>query len=169
MGHAEAAAGVGSLSKVIIAMETGFIPPNINISSLRNDIDAFKSGRIKVSSPRKPIMFDDLLFGLEYLSLTETQVVTEKTPWNGGIVGVSGFGMGGANTHAILKSFSKEKINHGIPDDYLPRIVCVSGRTEEAVDVLLSHVSSSNIYHVTRTWCIFIEKQTLVRGSLKEK
>lgn len=48
MGHAEAAAGIGSISKVIIAMETGFIPPNINITNLRKDIDAFKSGRIKV-------------------------------------------------------------------------------------------------------------------------
>lgn len=48
MGHAEAAAGIGSISKVIIAMETGFIPPNINITDLRKDIDAFKSGRIKV-------------------------------------------------------------------------------------------------------------------------
>ena len=48
MGHAEAAAGVSSISKVIIAMETGFIPPNINIETLRPDIDAFKKGRIKV-------------------------------------------------------------------------------------------------------------------------
>ena len=49
MGHAEAAAGVSSLSKVIIAMETGFIPPNINLDNLRTDIEAFKSGRMKVS------------------------------------------------------------------------------------------------------------------------
>lgn len=66
--------------------------------------------------------------------------MTDETPWNGGIVGISGFGMGGANTHAILKSFSKEKINHGIPDDDLPRIIGVSGRTEEAVQVLLKYV-----------------------------
>lgn len=49
--------------------------------------------------------------------------------------------MGGANTHVILESFRKEKINHGIPDDFLPRIVCISGRTEEAVEVLLNYVS----------------------------
>lgn len=48
MGHAEAAAGVSSLSKVIIAMETGFIPPNINITTLRKDIEALQNGRIKV-------------------------------------------------------------------------------------------------------------------------
>ena len=49
--------------------------------------------------------------------------------------------MGGANSHVILKSFAKEKINHGIPDDFLPRIVCVSGRTEEAVEVIFNCVS----------------------------
>ncbi len=48
MGHAEAAAAMSSLTKVIIAMETGFIPPNINLTNLRKDIDAFQSGRIKV-------------------------------------------------------------------------------------------------------------------------
>lgn len=48
MGHAESAAGVGSLTKVIVAMETGFIPPNINLTNLRKDVDAFQSGRIKV-------------------------------------------------------------------------------------------------------------------------
>lgn len=66
--------------------------------------------------------------------------MTEKTPWNGGIVGVSGFGMGGVNCHIALESFRKEKLNHGIPNDNLPRIVGVSGRTEEAVDILLKHV-----------------------------
>lgn len=48
MGHAEAAAGVSSLSKVIIAMETGIIPPNINITTLRKDIEGLQNGRIKV-------------------------------------------------------------------------------------------------------------------------
>lgn len=51
MGHAEAAAGVGSISKVIIAMESGNIPPNINITNVRQDIEAFASGRMKVSMP----------------------------------------------------------------------------------------------------------------------
>lgn len=49
MGHAEAAAAIGSISKVLIAMETGFIPPNINITDVRKDIEAFATGRMKVS------------------------------------------------------------------------------------------------------------------------
>ena len=49
--------------------------------------------------------------------------------------------MGGANTHVIVKSFAKEKVNFGTPEDSLPRIVCVSGRTEAAVEQLLNPVS----------------------------
>lgn len=77
-------------------------------------------------------------------------MVTEKTPWNGGIVGVSGFGMGGVNCHVVLDSFKKEKLNHGIPNDDLPRIVGVSGRTEEAVDTVLKHVSFISSFQGSR-------------------
>lgn len=49
--------------------------------------------------------------------------------------------MGGANTHAILESFTREKNNRGIPNDNLPRIIGVSGRTEDSVRVFLDYVS----------------------------
>lgn len=66
------------------------------------------------------------------------QVVTKPTPWDGGYVGVNSFGFGGANTHCILKS----NTSHTTPIDaqsnqQLPKIVCVSGRTEESVSNLL--------------------------------
>lgn len=48
--------------------------------------------------------------------------------------------MGGANTHVVLESHRKKKINGGIPNDDLPRIVGVSGRTKEAVDALFDYV-----------------------------
>jgi len=34
--------------KVIIAFETGFVPPNINFTSPRDDIDALMNGTIRV-------------------------------------------------------------------------------------------------------------------------
>lgn len=49
LGHSEPASGLCSVSKVVIAMESGFIPPNINLNEHRKDIDSFHNGKIKVS------------------------------------------------------------------------------------------------------------------------
>lgn len=115
IGHAEPASGLCSVAKVLIAMETGFIPPNINFTTPREDITAFYNGRINV--------------------------ISEKTPWNGGLVGINSFGFGGANCHVLLSHNEKNKINNGLPEDDLPRLVVASGRTEEAVTVIINDVS----------------------------
>lgn len=104
--------------KIIIAMESGLIPPNINFESPMKGIKCFEEGKV--------------------------EVVTEPTPWNGGYVGINSFGFGGANAHVLLKSHTKEKVNNGAPSDDLPRLVIASGRTLEAVETLLNHVSKSN-------------------------
>jgi len=96
-------------------MESGYIPPNINLHTLRKDITSFFNGRINV--------------------------VTEKTPWNGGLVGINSFGFGGANCHVLLDWNKKTKINNGLPEDDLPRLIVASGRTQEAVTVILNDVS----------------------------
>lgn len=57
------------------------------------------------------------------------------------LLGVNSFGFGGANCHVLLKSNEKNKINGGLPMDDLPRLVYVSGRTQEAVDAILNNVS----------------------------
>lgn len=119
IGHSEPASGLCSVAKVIIAMESGFIPPNINFNIPRQDISAFHNGRINV--------------------------VAEKTPWNGGLVGINSFGFGGANCHVLLNYNEKSKINNGLPEDDLPRLVVASGRTEEAVTVILNDVSFRNM------------------------
>lgn len=100
--------------KVVIAMETGVIPPNIHFTKGRADIDAFKKGTI--------------------------QVVTNPTPWEPTYVGINSFGFGGANGHVLLAPNAKEKINGGAPKDNLPRLVVLSGRTEEAVESFLHEV-----------------------------
>lgn len=74
-----------------------------------------------------------------------SQVVTEKHPWDGGLVGINSFGFGGANCHTLLQSNPKTKINKGLPYDNLPRLVCASGRTEEAIEVILNDVSEKII------------------------
>jgi fatty acid synthase len=72
--------------------------------------------------------------------------VTEKHPWNGHLASINSFGFGGANAHILLQRNEKEKINGGAPADPIPRLVVASGRTEEAVDVILKDVSFTVCY-----------------------
>lgn len=68
---------------------------------------------------------------------------TDTTKLEGKLVGVNAFGFGGANSHCLLKGNAKEKINNGAPNDNLPRLVVWSGRTEEAINVVLDRLSST--------------------------
>ncbi|KAL8612596.1 hypothetical protein ACOMHN_006582 [Nucella lapillus] len=77
MGHPETAAGIAALSKVVVAMEAGVIPPNLHYHTPNPDVPALHDGRLAV--------------------------VTHSQPWTGGYVGVNSFGFGGTNVHALLK------------------------------------------------------------------
>lgn len=73
IGHLEAAAGVASIIKGVLALENGLIPPNINFSK-----------------PNPAIPFDDW----------NMSVPTKLTPWPAAKtkrMSISGFGMGGTN------------------------------------------------------------------------
>ncbi|XP_029159596.1 fatty acid synthase-like [Nylanderia fulva] len=115
IGHTEPVSGHCQIAKVIIAMETGIIAPTIHFNHPRKDMTAIIEGRIKV--------------------------ITEPTEFNGGYIGINCFGFGGANCHILLKSNPKIKINNGT-DYNLSRLVAVSGRTEEAVKILLNDIQS---------------------------
>lgn len=49
IGHTEASSGLCSIAKVIVAMERGLIPPNINFSEPQSGIKALHENKIKVS------------------------------------------------------------------------------------------------------------------------
>ncbi|XP_058840211.1 fatty acid synthase-like [Topomyia yanbarensis] len=115
IGHSEATAGIASIAKGIITLENGMIPPNINISTPRQDISALAEGRL--------------------------QVVTDPQPLEGSLIALNSFGFGGANAHALIRSHMKHKIHHGVPQDDLPRLVVWSGRTKEAIDVMFDDIS----------------------------
>lgn len=104
-------------------MESGLIPPNIHFNRPRKDVEAFIEGRIKV--------------------------VTETIPFDGEYIGINSFGFGGANAHVLLRSNPKAKVNKGLPDDDLPRLVVVSGRTEEAVVTILNDVGKTKQCYFT--------------------
>ncbi|XP_018311540.1 fatty acid synthase [Mycetomoellerius zeteki] len=119
LGHSEPASGFNQIAKVIIAFETGFVPPNINYTSPRKDIDALLNGSICV--------------------------IQERMPIKNGYVGISCYGFGGSNAHMLLKWNPKQKINNGAPNDGLPRLVILSGRTEESVKLFLNDIANHPI------------------------
>lgn len=109
MGHSEGASALCSIAKILIAMEAGIIPANLHFKNANTDIPGLTDGRLKV--------------------------VSKAQPWKGGLVAVNSFGFGGANAHVILQSNPKPKTKWPAPS--IPRVVGVSGRTEEAVNELL--------------------------------
>lgn len=109
MGHSEPASGVCSIAKVLLAMEAGVIPGNLHYKSPNPDLYGIVDGSVKV--------------------------IDRNTPWNGGIIGLNSFGFGGANAHVVMKSNPKPKPT--TPTDTIPRLVVMSGRTDEAVGMLL--------------------------------
>ncbi|GAB0087210.1 Fatty acid synthase [Sergentomyia squamirostris] len=110
MGHSEPAAGICSIAKVLIAMETGVIPANLHYKTPNPDLYGILDGRLKV--------------------------VDKNTPWNGGVVCINSFGFGGTNVHLIMKSNPRPKVLS--PLDEHKRLVVASGRTAEAVETMLS-------------------------------
>lgn len=71
IGHSESTAGACSITKVILAFETGLIAPNINFTKIRPGIASLEEGRLSVC--------------------------TEVTKLEGNLVSLNAFGFGGAN------------------------------------------------------------------------
>lgn len=115
MGHAEAASGMASIAKILVALENQKFPPNINIKNPRSDVSAFAEKRIKVA--------------------------TEAEDLNSEFIAMNSFGLGGGNAHALFRGNSKQKINAGIPQDDLNRLLLWSGRTEGAVNAIFDDVT----------------------------
>ncbi|KAJ8958993.1 hypothetical protein NQ317_011721 [Molorchus minor] len=144
IGHTEPASGVCSIIKCIIALETGYIPPNINFKHPQEAIRGLIEGRLKV--------------------------VTDKIPFEDdrGLIGVNSFGFGGGNCHVLLQAKTKKKVNQGLPRDNLPRLVCVSGRTEEAVTSVCDEISENvlDVEHIRLLHDVFSKniKTHIYRG-----
>ena len=102
IGHTEPVSGLCSIVKVLIAMETGLIPPNINLKKVRKGLEGIEQNRMKI--------------------------VTEATELLGhdAIVAINNFGFGGNNCHVILQRFKKHKIDNGLRKDDVPRIRMIS-------------------------------------------
>ena len=121
IGHLEAAAGVSSLMKVILALHHQEIPPHLH----------FKKPNPHVDWDRLPI-----------------KISTSLMPWScegkARIAGVSSFGMGGTNAHIVLEEApiqvksQKLKIKSQEITERPIHILTISAKTEKALEDLVS-------------------------------
>nr|CAD7610582.1 unnamed protein product [Timema genevievae] len=119
LGHTDAASALVSIVKVLIAMETGKIPPNDNYNKPSQQVPALVEEKFKV--------------------------VTEPMPWSGGLAAVNSVGLNGVVGHVVLRSHKKEKVNDGLPTDEIPRLLVISGRREEGLKETLIKLESKPV------------------------
>ncbi|EAW17052.1 type I polyketide synthase [Aspergillus fischeri NRRL 181] len=120
-GHGEGASGLTAVIKAVLALEHRTIPPNMHFRQPNPSIP-FQEARLKV-----PV---------------------EPTPWPENRkerVSVNGFGVGGANAHAILESASsivsvepKQESRRGLA----PRLVVCSAHSKTALDARVDAIRS---------------------------
>ncbi|ORY71434.1 putative polyketide synthase [Pseudomassariella vexata] len=99
LGHSEAASGISSIIKVVLALETGKIPATVGVKNINPKIKLDK-WNIKI--------------------VTETTAWPSNSPHNVDQqvrrAGVNSFGYGGANSHVIIDAASMH-----VPSDYMLR------------------------------------------------
>lgn len=145
IGHLEPAAGIAGLIKVILSMEKGILPANLNFSQPNQEID-WKN--INIAVP------------------------TQNVPWNRinpVISGINSFGFSGTNVHIVVESYSSnlnrtdvsENLKNEISLSNGELILCVSAKSinsfksivDKYVDFLRKnkHVELSKICHSAYT------------------
>ena len=109
IGHLEAASGIASIIKVILALQHGEIPPHLH----------FKQ-------PNPYINWDEL----------RVKVPTERMPWTAGekrrLAGVSAFGFSGTNAHVVLE---EAPVSELVPVEIERplHLLALSAKTEESL------------------------------------
>jgi polyketide synthase PksN len=112
IGHLEAASGLAGLIKVLLMMRARAIPPTLN-----------------VETPNPLIPFETTPF----------RVCRERGPWEGPeplCAGVSSFGFGGVNAHAILQSYSPPASRPPAESLESPLPFLLSARTQDSLAAL---------------------------------
>ncbi|XP_065221125.1 fatty acid synthase-like isoform X2 [Planococcus citri] len=117
MGHAEAAAGICGLIKMIIAFESGIIPANLRYNTPNPKIKSIINGHL--------------------------EVISKPTPLEGEYFALNSFGLGGSTGHIIVAPHKKIKNKEHSLNEEIPFLVTASGRTEEAVDCILNNVEKN--------------------------
>nr|DAB41918.1 TPA_exp: ArzP - PKS (KS, AT, OMT, ACP, TE) [Fischerella sp. PCC 9339] len=118
IGHLEAAAGVASLIKTVLALKHKLIPPSINFVVPNPQIDFAKS----------PF----------YVNTKLAEWQTNGFPRR---AGVSSFGIGGTNAHVVLEEAPRPKLKH-IQQERPIHLLCLSAKSEKALRELAQQFGS---------------------------
>ncbi len=94
IGHTKAAAGLASLIKVAKALHHKVLPPTIGVKT-PNPACHFETGPFYINSETRPWLLPDS-------NSNGQQPSAESTPRR---AGVSAFGFGGTNFHAVLEEY----------------------------------------------------------------
>ncbi|KAH7949721.1 hypothetical protein HPB49_014556 [Dermacentor silvarum] len=112
---------ITTISKAVIVMETGMIPPNLHF---------------KNPNPRIPCLNDGSI-----------EVISKPTPFDGGLVGVHALGFGGTNGHAILEANPGPHVNTTAREKLqLPRLVLMAGRSGDSLGQTLDRLEAEGPY-----------------------
>ncbi|UQI47393.1 SDR family NAD(P)-dependent oxidoreductase [Streptomyces sp. HU2014] len=119
IGHAQAAAGVGGIIKMVMAMRAGVLPKTLHADEPSPHID-WTAGAV------------------ELLTEAREWTAAEGRPRR---AGVSSFGISGTNAHVIVEQAPAEETAEVTAGRTLPAVPwLVSGRTAEALDAQLARV-----------------------------
>ncbi|MGW2269553.1 SDR family NAD(P)-dependent oxidoreductase [Streptomyces yangpuensis] len=110
LGHLEAAAGIAGLIKLALCFEHRALPPSLHCAEPSPDIDFDGLGLRVQSSLRR---FD--------------------SPGDPGLAGVSSFGFGGTNAHAVLGPAPAPEVEQPTADGRPVRLLALSAGTEAAL------------------------------------
>ncbi|XP_065219674.1 fatty acid synthase-like [Planococcus citri] len=112
IGHTESVAALCGIAKLLVAFESGIIPPNEHFTSPNPNVKGLLNGQL--------------------------QLVTEPTPVEGKYFALNSFGVGGANFHLLLARHDKIKQPTKSMNEDIPKMLTVSGRNEEAIDCIFN-------------------------------
>ncbi|WP_338930997.1 SDR family NAD(P)-dependent oxidoreductase [Streptomyces netropsis] len=117
IGHAESAAGIAGLTKVLLQMKHGTLVPSLHSEVLNPHID-FEGSPFRVQQ-----------------SLAEwTRPRTADGTESPRIAGVSSFGAGGANAHVIVEEYLPDRVvDHADGEPDAEVAIVLSARTEPAL------------------------------------
>nr|XP_018903024.1 PREDICTED: fatty acid synthase-like [Bemisia tabaci] len=122
-GHTEAASSFISIIKALIALDSGFIPPNINYHTPNSKIPGLTDGRL--------------------------EVVTEKDALDGDYIAVNCFNLFGGIGHILLKRSNPKETVSKLPSS-IPRLILFSARHDLGVAEVMTKIESgpmSSDYH----------------------
>ncbi|HAN17208.1 MAG: hypothetical protein A2X13_05965 [Bacteroidetes bacterium GWC2_33_15] len=117
IGHCDSAAGIAGFIKVVLSLKNKLIPPNLH----------FKVPNPEIDFENSPFIVNDKLY--------EWKTNEEKER----IAGVSAFGIGGTNAHAILSEFIVD-YKTSLPNIH-SQLICISAKTPEALVRMSNNLS----------------------------